>query len=291
MREHRHFYVYEPKRRLISAPDFRDRVVHRAIYNIINPLFDKTFIYDSYACRKGKGTHAGADRAQSFIAKVENKHGRAYALKADVSRYFSSIDHLTLKTIIAKKIECQKTRDILFYIIDNSPNSDNGTGIPLGNLTSQIFANIYLHELDIFAKHTLKAKLYIRYMDDFIIIHHDKNQLHAYRKSIEGFLLSSLKLTTNSKTQIFPVSKKHGRALDFLGFRIYSSHRLLRKCSVNRIKSKLKKYRKQYACGDKSLDEIRPSIVSWLGHARHASVHNLTKKLLSEPFIRSEKNA
>ncbi len=287
MSAYHHFYVFEPKRRLISAPHFKDRVVHRAIYNIIDPLFDKQYIHDSYACRKGKGTHKGADRAQAFIRKVEREHGKVFALKADISRYFSSIDHYILKSIITAKIKCTRTKSILFYIIDNSPCDALGVGIPLGNLTSQIFANIYLNELDRFAKHKLKAKLYVRYMDDFIIIHHDKSQLHSWRKDIEMFLHQQLRLKTNSKTQVFPVAKKNGRALDFLGYRIYSTHRLLRKCTVKRIKAKLKKYRQQFADGDIELSDIKQSIQSWLGHASHADAHNLKKALFKEAFRRN----
>lgn len=287
-----HFYVFEPKRRLISAPHFRDRVIHRAIYNVLEPLFDKTYIDDSYACRKNKGTHKGADRAQSFIKKVERTHGKAYVLKADISRYFSSIDHAILKQLLSNKMQCQRTLSLLFYIIDSSPTSEIsatvGVGIPLGNLTSQLFANIYLHELDRFAKHTLKSKHYVRYMDDFIFIHHDKAQLQQWRKDVELFLSRHLSLKTNSKTQVFPVTKSNGRGLDFLGYRIYAHHRLLRKCSVARIKTKLKKLRKQYSLNEISLSDIQPQIQSWLGHASHANTYNLKRALFSVPFINND---
>jgi len=286
MSPYHHFYVFEPKRRLISAPNFRDRVVHRAMYNVLEPLFDKRYIYDSYACRTGKGTHKGADRAQRFIRDVEVGYKNAFAFKADISRYFSSIDHAILKELLSDKVKCQRTLTLLFYIIDNSPCEARGVGIPLGNLTSQLFANIYLHELDVFVKHELKAKRYIRYMDDFVIIHHDKQQLQKWRVAIEHFLYKDLKLKTNSKTQVFPISKNHGRALDFLGYRIYSTHKLLRKCSVNRIKTKLKIFSERYAKHQMSLREIKQVITSWLGHAKHASTTNLTKKLLSQTFKR-----
>lgn len=287
MSPYRHFYVFEPKRRLISAPHFRDRVIHRAIYNVIEPLFDERYIYDSYACRRNKGTHKGADRAQKFIRRVEAKHSKAYALKADISRYFSSIDHFILKSILDAKLQCNRTKALLFYIIDNSPSDALGVGIPLGNLTSQIFANVYLNELDQYVKQILKVKEYVRYMDDFTIIHHDKRQLHEWRKEIEQFLWQKLRLKTNSKTQVFPIAKQNGRSLDFLGYRIYGSHRLLRKSSVKRIKTKLKKYRKQFANGEIELSDINQNIQSWLGHASHANSHGLKKALFSEPFRRT----
>lgn len=285
---YRHFFVFEPKRRLISAPSFRDRVLHRAVHNLIEPLFDSRFEYDSYACRKGKGAHAGADRAQLFIRQVERRYGKAYALKADISRYFSSIDHLILKGLLQEKIGCGCMLKLLFLIIDTSPTDTPGVGIPLGNLTSQLFANIYLHELDRYAKHALQAKRYIRYMDDFVLIHHDKAVLHAWRLQIEDFLRDELRLRTNQKTQVFPIGVDKGRSLDFLGYRVYASHRLLRKSSVKRIKTKLKKYRRKYASGDMTLSDINPKIQSWLGHASHANSYNLKKKLFSEPFKRSK---
>ncbi|PMK93211.1 RNA-dependent DNA polymerase [Vibrio lentus] len=287
MSPYRQFYVFEPKRRLISAPHFRDRVIHRAIYNVIEPLFDERYIYDSYACRRNKGTHKGADRAQKFIRRVEAKHNKAYALKADISRYFSSIDHYILKSLLNAKLQCNRTKALLFYIIDNSPSDALGVGIPLGNLTSQIFANVYLNELDQYVKQTLKVKEYVRYMDDFTIIHHDKRQLHEWRKEIELFLWQRLRLKTNSKTQVFPIAKQNGRSLDFLGYRIYGSHRLLRKSSVKRIKTKLKKYRKQFANGEISLSDINQNIQSWLGHASHANSHGLKQALFREPLRRT----
>lgn len=282
------FYVMEPKRRLIRAPRFIDRVAQRAVYNYIEPIFDKTYIHDSYACRRGKGTHSGADRAQAFIRQVEQGHGRAYALKADISRYFSSIDHSILKRLVVRRIHCQRTLALLHKIIDECPSDSIGCGIPLGNLLSQVFANVYLHELDFFVKHQLRARRYIRYMDDFVIIHHDKAQLQQWRAQIEEFLRYSLRLSTNSKTQVFPIGVKGGRSLDFLGYRIYSTHKLLRKCSVKRIKTKMKKYRRQYAEGKLDLADINPNIQSWLGHAGHANTFNLRKALFEQPFRRND---
>lgn len=279
------FYVFEPKRRLIHAPSYYDRVVQRAIYNIIEPLINKTFIHDSYACRTGKGTHAGADRAQGFIRQVERSHGRAYAFKADISKYFSSINHGILKRLLRGVIPCPRVLNLLFLIIDDSPTAE--VGVSLGELLNQLNANLYLHELDHFVKHKLKVRLYARYMDDFIIIYHDKAQLQEWRKDIETFLAQHLELKTNSKTQVFPIGVRGGRSLDFLGYRIYSTHRLLRKCSVKRIKTKLKKYHRQYAAGEINLSDINPNIQSWLGHASHADSYGLRKTLLDKPFRRA----
>lgn len=272
---YRHFYVFEPKRRKISAPSFRDRVLQRTIYNIIEPIIDKRFIDDSYACRRNKGTHTGVARAQSYIQQVEQQHGQAYALKADVSRYFSNINHATLKKLLRHHLSCPATLALLDYVIDESPSDSPGCGIPLGNLLSQVFANIYLHELDRYAKHTLKAAKYMRYMDDFIIIHHDKEYLHLALRKIELFLEHELSLTLNNKTQIFPISKQNGRSLDYLGYHIYSHTKRLRKSSVKRIKTKIRKHAK----GKITDDDMRKMSASWHGHAKHADSAGLIKSL------------
>lgn len=284
---HRKFFVYEPKKRLISAPPFDDRVVHHAIHRVIEPLIDKRFIFDSYACRKGKGTHAGADRAQKFIRIAKRNHGRVYALKADISKYFDSIDHSVLKSIISTHLSCLKTKQLLGLIIDSAETQWKGRGVPIGNLTSQLFANMYLNELDKFVKHELRERFCIRYMDDFVIIHHDKQHLQKLRAIIEDFLWDVLKLKTNHKTQVFPISSSSGRALDFLGYRIYATHKLLRKCTAKRFKHKVKKLRKQYAKGKVSLAEVRSVIASYNGCIQHAKATALFKSALNEPFVRT----
>lgn len=268
------FAVYEPKMRTINAPQFRDRVVHHAILNVIGPYIDKRFIFDSYACRKGKGTHSGVDRAQSFIRKA-NRIGKVYALKADILKYFKSIDQNVLKSIVEKSIHCERTLSILYKIIDS-----RDIGIPLGNLTSQLFANMYLNELDQYVKHHHRERFYVRYMDDFIVISNDKERLQYLRVDIENFLNEKLKIKTNSKTQVFPVGVSNGRPLDFLGYRIYSTHRLLRKNSVNRIKRRIKSIEHDIKLGRIEKDKVKLIISSWLGHASHANSHNLKVKLL-----------
>lgn len=280
------FYVYEPKQRLISAPCFRDRVVHHAICQVFASQIDKRFIYDSYACRVGKGTHRAADRMQRFMRIVKRNHGEVFALKADIASYFRSINHRILKAIIQRHIPCDRTLKLLFDIVDCSPTPTPGVGIPIGNLTSQLFANMYLNELDQFVKHHLRERYYARYMDDFIVIHHDKNHLHNVRRAIQEWLVCSLGLRTNNKTQVFPIHAGKGRALDFCGYRIYPTHKLLRKCTVKRIKHKVKALVRAYARGSIGFREAWPPIVSWLGHAKHSSSHGLVKSLLAVPFVR-----
>jgi RNA-directed DNA polymerase len=277
------FFVYEPKLREVAALAFRDRVVQHALVAAIEPVFEKEFIYDSYACRVSNGTHAGADRLTSFLRRAHRNLPVIYILKADISKYFASIDHGILFSLIKKRITCQKTMYLISDII-NSWNMESGIGLPIGNLTSQLFANIYLHELDLFAKHNLRSKFYIRYMDDFILLGSDKNELNHIRYLIEQFLGEHLHLTFNNRTSIYC----EAQGVDFLGYRIWRTHRLLRKNSVLRMKRKLRLFSKRYSRGDIEEEKIQASIGSWLGHAKHACTYNLRVKMFQDFVLRRQ---
>ncbi len=282
--EYHYFTVYEPKKREVAALPFRDRVVHHAIHNILEPIFDRGFIYHSYACREGKGTHAGADQVTHWLREIHRKHGRVYVFKADIKSYFASIDHAVLIDILKRKIRCQRTMALLRDIIYSAGN--NGKGIPIGNLTSQLFANVYLNELDQYVKHQLRLHYYLRYMDDFIVLHHTKKSLRHWRYQVETYLADRLKIQLNNRTVIF----QEKRGVDFLGYRIWRTHRLLRKCSVKRMKRRLGKFEKEYAEGGTSFKEINASVQSWIGHAMHADTYNLRRKLFSNFRLRRNKN-
>lgn len=277
---HREFWVHEPKTRLIMAPPFRDRVVHHALVAVIEPLFERGFIFDSYACRVGKGTHAGADRVTEFLRRAQGQWGRVYCLKADVRQYFASIHHGILKKLIRKRVACESTLWLIDTIIDGTADEGdlNPRGLPVGNLTSQLFANIYLNELDQFMKHTLRLRYYVRYMDDFVVLHHDKRALWDVKREVEAFLADRLSLSLNPKTGIFPISQ----GADFLGYRIWPTHRLLRKSSIKRARRGFKKLARDYAEGKVPLDRVKASIMSWLGHCRHANTHRIRGKVLGE---------
>ena len=225
------FYVYEPKKRLIMSLLFKDRVAQHAIYRQLNPLIEKRFIYDSYACRQGKGTHAAIDRLQSWLCQTERKPQRYYYLKLDIAKYFYRIDHEKLKGILARLIDDPQLLDLLAKIIDCEDTkfglplgADVGdvafdkmlddVGLPIGNLTSQMFANLYLNELDQYCKHKLKIHFYIRYMDDIIILHHDKKYLEEVKRKIAAFIGEKLNLQLNNKTCIRPTSM----GIEFVGF-------------------------------------------------------------------------
>ncbi|MDI3547871.1 MAG: RNA-directed polymerase [Halanaerobiales bacterium] len=277
---YREFKIYEPKERIIMALPFKDRVVHHALCNVIEPIFENRFIYDSYACRPGKGTHAAADRTTEFLRITTNKWDKVYCLKSDVKKYFYNIDHNILKRIIRKKIVCSDTLWLVDKIIDSTAEAGeiNPVGIPIGNLTSQLFANVYLNELDYFIKHDLRAKYYIRYMDDFIILHHDKRLLWYFLQEIRDFLDRKLNLELNGKTSVFPINQ----GINFVGYRIWPTHRLLRKSSIKRIKRGLKKLQKDFNDGKIPLKKVEATIMSWLGHCKHADTYRIRKKVLGE---------
>jgi retron-type reverse transcriptase len=269
------FEVHEPKKRMIYAPAFRDRVVHHSIHAALSPLWERVFHPRSYACRVAKGTHVGADMAQGLIRRSIRRHGIAYALKGDVSQYFASIDHEILKKLLRRRISCAAALWLLDLIVDTSPGVD-GVGIPLGNLTSQLFANVYLHELDHYVANVLQLGGYVRYMDDFVVIHSDKAFLREALDAIREFLRADLRLTLNAKTQIFPVRPRGGRALDFLGYRIYGDHRRLRRRSVRKGFARARDYARDP--NPHNLDRL----TSWYAHARHAEPTGMMRRLFAE---------
>jgi len=289
---YREFYVFEPKKRLIMALQFRDRVVQWAIYRHLNPWFDKQFIYDSYGCREGKGTHRAADRLQYWMRQVSRKEGRYYYLKLDISKYFYRVDHGVLMDILRKKIEDEDLLDLLKKIIncehtafglpafmdpEDCPREERlpDKGMPIGNLTSQLFANIYLNELDQYAKRELRLHYYIRYMDDIIILHNDKQYLRAIKDDIENFLWDKLKLNLNKKTAIRPISQ----GIEFVGFRIFPTHRKLKKSSAKKMKARLKYVRSAYERGEIDEQSLRATEASYLGVMKHFNSYGLRKAL------------
>lgn len=279
---YKRFFVCEPKRREVAALPLKDRVVQHSLVAAIEPIFEARFIAQSFACRPGKGAHRGADLVQRYLREVKRAHGAVYALKMDISKYFPSVSHDALRRIIARRITCPDTLWLIDDVLASAADDDAllPRGIPIGNLTSQLFANVYLHELDHFTKHTLREPRYVRYMDDLIVVHHDKSHLHEVRREIEAFLWAELALRTNAKTQVFPVGGPNGRALDFLGYRIWTTHRALRKDSIHRMKRKMRRMARLYHEGRMTWDEIDPVIMSWVGHARHADTYNLRSKVL-----------
>ena len=232
---YRYFKIFEPKERIISVAPFQDRVVHHALVQTLEPLIDRTFIYDSYATRKGKGTHKAIKRAQRFLKS------NYYYLKTDIAKYFDSIDHDILLNLVEKKVKDKKTLLLVERIIRNSDTSrglEAGKGLPIGNLTSQFFANVYLDPLDHFLKDNLSVKCYIRYMDDTVVFSSSKEYLKKMLKKIKTFLADCLGLALNYKAT-FLNSRLHG--LPFLGFRIFPNLIRIKQENLQRMKKRMQK--------------------------------------------------
>lgn len=260
------FKLYDPKERSISAPYFRDRVVHRSLHQSLEPFFDQKFIEHSYACRRGKGTHAGVDKAQEFLKK------NSYFVKCDVRDYFGSVDHGVLLDMLDRQVRDTRIVDLMDVVL-----GDSGKGLPIGTLYSQLFANIYLDRFDHFCKHKLQAYSYVRYMDDFVFFSDSRKQLHQFREEAQGFLSDKLMLELPySKTTLEPSSK----GLTFLGYRIFPRHKLLRKRNKKKFRYRIKKQRKALKQGEISFSELKNSIDSWKGHASHAETENLKEEYI-----------
>ena len=287
--KYRLFTIYDPKERQIAAAPFRDRVVHHAVHDVIEPFIDKTFIFDSYACRMGKGTHKALGRAQGFLR--ENK----FCFHGDIKKYFQSIDRDILKGIIRQRIGDEDLLWLLDEIVDSAVAvsgltgervseltsltrkpadtlTSKPTGLPIGNLTSQFFANLYLNELDYFVKFQLRQRYYIRYMDDFLIFSDDKKALVGIKAKIKDFLKNRLALQMHEgKSQIYATEK----GVKFLGFRIYRDYRRLASDNVRRFRKRLKRFARFFENDRMDEKEICDSVRCWVAHAKYAD----TKKL------------
>ncbi len=269
------FQIVEPKKRMISAAPYRDRVVHHALCNIITPIFERTFIGDSYANREGFGTHRALRRFTEFARSSR------YVLQCDIKKYFPTIDHEILKSIIRRKIKCRDTLWLIDTVIDASNEQEpvydyfpgdglltpgeRRRGLPIGNLTSQWFANIYLNGLDHFAKEGLKAEKYVRYVDDFALFGDDLDVLQECRLAIEEYL-AGLRLKFHPvKSQLFETS----RGANFLGFRILPDRIRVKTENLRRARRRLRRMQESYRRHEIGLQEVRQSLMSWIAHLEH----------------------
>ncbi|MCC9000424.1 MAG: reverse transcriptase/maturase family protein [Candidatus Contendobacter sp.] len=305
--EYRLFTLYERKPRLIAAAPFRDRVVHQAVMNVIEPPLDRTFIDDSYACRRGKGTHAAVDRYQRWAQRYP------YALKLDIRRYFPSIDHALLKAKLQRRIADPQVLALLNRIIDSSPESAAGDppfgkggqggfskpvyfpgdnlltplerrcGIPIGNLTSQFFANLYLDDFDHWLKEQRRVHAYLRYVDDMVLLADSKPSLHDHQAALADYLNQERLRLHPRKAQI----SHTGDGLNLLGYLVFPHRRRLRNDNGLRFRRRLRGFARAYAEGRLSLADINPSVQAWIGHARHADTLGLRQSIFNAvSFVR-----
>ncbi len=274
------FILRDPKTRKISKSAFRDRIVHHALCNIIAPILEKEFIYDSYANRIGKGTFKAIERFDYFARKVSKNHTKiTYALKVDIKHYFEDVNHNVLISILKKKIKDERIFWLIKTILTNYKTKVKGKGMPLGNLTSQFFANVYLNELDQFVKHKLKAKYYIRYVDDFVILDNSKKKLEKYKSIIDQFLQERLSLQAHpEKSRVILLQK----GVEFLGLRIFPYHKLLKKKNLGKFERKLKELLFEYELKLTEYDQIYDFLEGWCAYARNANTYKLREKMLKQ---------
>jgi len=292
--KYRTFKIRHPKPRVISAAPYRDRVVHHALINIIGPLFERKFIHDSYANRKNKGTHAALDRCTYYARRYR------YVLQMDIRKYFPSIDHEILLDEIARTIRCRLTLQLIEQIIVNSNPQEAAhfyfpgdgfftpferrKGLPIGNLTSQFFANVYLNRCDHFIKEDLRSPGYARYVDDLLVFSDDKEWLKVCKESSRVFLYQWRLQLNPKKAVIYPVRQ----GITFLGFRVFPTHRLLLQCGVKRAHQRLRGLSRGYRSGKISWEKVNNSMQAWLGHVIHSDTWRLRQTLFRQyPFSKN----
>ena len=306
-RPYTYFMLHDPKTRAIAAPNFRDRIVQHSLVNLIQPLFEKQFIFDSYACRTNKGTHLAAKRLKRFLMASRSFYGKntsIYVLQCDIRKYFQSVSWKILLKIIKKTVTCPKTFRLIKIIVtthhqtlltkpitsqlslfeptinseQTSISAKNKTGLPIGNLTSQLFANIYLNELDHFVKDRLRVRWYGRYMDDFYIIHPDVAYLKQMRDQINSFLQTELRLSLHPKK----LSIKNVTAgVPFVGYRTFYDHVLIRSNTLLRIERNYRSKLKQVKKGTLSSQKLAETKASIIGHFKHANSYGLKQRMFA----------
>lgn len=271
----REFVVREPKLRLIQAPTFADRVVHHAVYHVVNPLFERKFIQDSFACRVGKGHLAAAQRVQQLVREAQRNWGKVWVLKADISRFFASINHEIVLAEFGRTVSDPQLCDLVGRIVRGG--GADGVGLPVGALTSQLLANVLLNRLDHYAKDGLGYRYYVRYMDDFVVILPDKQSATEAMRLL-GEQVNALGLSLNPKTAVHPVS----RGVDFCGYRTWSTHMLPRKRNIKRARRQFKRLAARFAQGKIGFEDVQPRVASFLAYTKHCQARETVAGVLDE---------
>lgn len=289
---YRHFIIHEPKRRRISAAPFRDRVVHHALCNIIEPLFEARFYPHSYANRVGKGTHRAIDQFQAYARRYR------YVLRLDVVQHFPSLDHAVLKRELFRVIDDERVRrlidvilaggegvladeyDMVYFDGDDLLAIDRPRGLPIGNLTSQFWSNCYLNPLDWFIVRGLRCPAYLRYVDDLALFADSKRQLWTWRKAVEAYL-AGLRLTLHPTAQVNPV----GNGIPWLGFVVYPTHRLLKRRNVVGFTRRLEQNIRFFRQGELTFSELDDSVQGWINHVRYGDTWGLRAHIFQEQTL------
>lgn len=296
--------IYEPKPRIVMALQYRDRVVQWAYYQILNPLFDRQYITHSYGCRDGKGTTAARKQLQTWIRKASRSSKKWYVLKLDIAKYFYRVDHEILMKILSRHIKDELILRDLYSLINCEDTAFGlpagvqpelckqedwlyNRGMPIGNLTSQMFANIYLNELDQFCKHDLHIRYYIRYMDDIIILWPDKKELFQILAEIERFLDEELHLELNKKTCIRPA----WLPVTFVGAQITPKKIRMRKSTRKRMFRRMKYIKGLFEAGKITFEKVNNTMQSYFGLIQHFTAGNLLRKIIDEFSFRIFNNS
>lgn len=281
-------WITRPKPRLISAAPYRDRVVHHALMNVLEPILDRHMHPGSFACRKDKGTHAAADRLQALM------HRHRYFVQCDIRKYFPSIDHEILKGLFRRIVKDRQAIWLMDLVVDCSNVQEpvvhyfpgdalfdphrRRRGLPIGNLTSQWFANWYLTGLDHLITSHLRVGAYVRYCDDFVLLADDRRQLAQAIDAVRDCLAGLRLRVHEERIAVSPVRA----GARFVGFRIWPTHRMIRKYNIRAFRRRVKALRDAYACGELTWDDIKSRLAGWIGHARQASSARLLRRLSRE---------
>ena len=286
------FYIHDPKKRLISAAPFRDRVIHHALCNLVEPIFERSFIFDSYANRVGKGTHRALDRCQQFARR------HPYALQCDVKQFFPSVDHAILRAVLTRKITDPRVLwladkimqsgsgvlgdeyDMTYFDGDDLLAASRPRGLPIGNLTSQFWANCYLNPFDHFIQRELRCAAYIRYVDDFVLFADDKETLWAWKDSLVN-RLAHYRLTIHAGAHPKPVSE----GLPFLGFVVFPHQRKLKRRKGVHFLRQLRTRMRHYANDELTLDDLTASVQGWINHIRYGNTVGLRRAVLGRTVL------
>ena len=271
---HHLFEIFDPKHRIIHAPQYQDKIVHHMIYQVLRDVFEPKFISDSYSCIRGKGAQRAVRRIQHFMRSIENRYGEVWVYKLDVSKFFPSINHSILKSALQRTIKCPLTLALCYKVIDGSPKS---VGLPLGSVTSQLFANVHINPLDHYMKRKMKAKWYVRYADDIFILSYSRDEVVKLGNACSDYLYDRLKLSCGKDKQYYHNASTRG--VDGLGYKIFPDHLLLKseakKRAVRRIRSQLK-------CLDRgaiSINEVNLSLASWMSFVSLSKHDNFINSL------------
>lgn len=294
-----HFQISDPKPRKISAAPFRDRIVHHAVVQVLEPLLERSFIDDTYACRRGRGTHAAIRRAQEFQKRC------AWVMQTDIVRFFPSVDHEILMGVLKRRIADPKLMELILLILSSNTSSHEDReapvwfpgddlfsalrpkGLPIGNPTSQFFANVLLNPADHYIKEQLRIPGYVRYADDLLLFSNDREHLWAAKQALQQFLNNYRLRLHPRKTHIQPAKKW----LTWLGMRIRGRQCRLSQQGIRRFLRRLRRQRAMYEAGVLDAEKIRNSLRAWLGHTELLSTQTLVKALIHQHCVFSRQPA